>query len=208
MVRIQEVIVVEGRYDKNTLSQIVDATIFPVNGFGVFKDRDTVALLRRAAATRGVVVLTDSDGAGFVIRNHLKSVLPGEKLLHAYIPDIAGKEKRKKQPSREGLLGVEGMTPEIILDALRRSGAHFLGEVPKSGSSITRQDLYRLGLMGGEGSAELRNQIKTALRLPAHLGTSGFLDALNLITDPEELERLVAKIWGGIPEDPPGNTAG
>ena len=191
MVRVQEAIVVEGRYDKNTLCQIVDAAIFETGGFRVLKDREKIDFLRRVAQRRGLVIFTDSDGAGFVIRNRLKSLLPAEHVLHAYIPDLPGKEKRKRNTSKEGLLGVEGMTPEIILEALRRSGAHFLDEQAPVPAAVTRQDLFRLGLMGGADSAARRNRIKRALGLPAHLGTSGFLDALNLMTDLAGLEELL-----------------
>lgn len=194
MVRIQEAILVEGRYDKNTLSQIVSAPIFETGGFGVLKDKERIEFLRRVAEKRGLVIFTDSDGAGFVIRNRLKSLLPPEKVLHAYIPDIPGKEKRKQKRSCEGLLGVEGMSPEIILEALRRSGAHFLDDqTPPHSGSITRQDLYALGLMGGEGSAEKRERVKRKLALPGHLGTSAFLDALNLMTDLEELRAILTE---------------
>ena len=122
MVKIKEAIVVEGRYDKNTLSQIVDAPILETSGFGIFKDKQQLKLLRKVAELRGLIVFTDADGAGFVIRNHIKSAIPGKYLKHAYIPDIAGKEKRKSAPGKEGKLGVEGMTPEIILQALRNAG--------------------------------------------------------------------------------------
>lgn len=197
MKRIREAILVEGKYDKNALCQIVDAPVFVTGGFGIFKDRAMVAFLRQVAEQRGLVIFTDSDGAGFVIRNHLKGVLPAEKLLHAYIPDIPGKERRKDKPSREGLLGVEGMTPEIILEALRRAGAHFedAGQAPPR-AAITRQDLYRLGLSGGPDSSALREQVKRHFRLPARLGPSGFLDALNMLTDLKTLEQIVEKKAG------------
>ncbi len=140
--RLQQAIVVEGRYDKNTLSQIVDAPIFVTNGFGIFKDPETLALLRSVAEKRGLVVLTDSDGGGLVIRNRLKSVIPPAYLIHAYIPDIYGKEKRKTAPGKEGKLGVEGMEPAVLLAALRNAGATFLDETPRSkepaGTSIAR----------------------------------------------------------------------
>lgn len=192
MIRVKEAILVEGRYDKNVLSQVVDAAIFEANGFGIMKDREKIEFLRNVARKRGLIILTDSDGAGFVIRNRLKSLLPPEQLLQAYIPQIPGKEKRKTKGGKEGLLGVEGMTPEIILDALRKSGAHFLGEdEPGSRGNITRQDLYQLGLMGGEGSQEKRNRVKQALGLPSHLGTNGFLDALNLMTTREEIQEIL-----------------
>ena len=125
MIKIKQAIVVEGRYDKNTLSQIVDAPIIETNGFGIMKDKANLAFLRRVAENRGLIVFTDSDGAGFVIRNFLKSAIDPAYLLHAYIPDIYGKEKRKSAPGKEGKLGVEGMTRQVILDALRRCGASF-----------------------------------------------------------------------------------
>jgi ribonuclease M5 len=192
MIAIQEAILVEGRYDKNTLSQVVDAAIFETGGFGILKDREKLAFLRQVAEKRGLILFTDSDGAGFVIRNRLKGLLPPEKLLQAYIPEIPGKEKRKKKGGKEGLLGVEGMTPEIILESLRRSGAHFLGEAaPSPRGDITRQDLYTLGLTGGAGSKEKRELLKKQLGLPSHLGTSAFLDALNLITTKEALVHIL-----------------
>ena len=189
--KIREAIVVEGRYDKNTLSQVVDAAIFEIHGFGIFKDQEMVTFLRRVAEERGLIVFTDSDGAGFVIRNRLKSLIPGEHLLHAYSPEIPGKEKRKTAPSKAGLLGVEGMTPDVILESLRRSGATFIQEDRAEQASISRQDLYRLGLMGGPDSAAMRNRVKEQLALPGQLGTSGFLDALNFITDLAGLEGLL-----------------
>lgn len=192
MIAVQEAILVEGRYDKNALSQVVDAAIFETDGFGVMKDKEKIAFLRNVAEKRGLIVFTDSDGAGFVIRNRLKSLLPPEKLLHAYIPQIPGKERRKAKGGKEGLLGVEGMTPEIILDSLRKCGAHFLGEdAPSPHGDITRQDLYTMGLTGGEGSREKRQRIKKAYGLPSHLGTNGFLDALNLITTKQDLLALL-----------------
>ena len=190
--RLREAVLVEGRYDKNTLLQVVDATVFVCGGFGILQDKQMLSFLRQVANKRGLVIFTDSDGAGFVIRNRLKSQLPRENLLHAYIPDVPGKEGRKTRPSKEGLLGVEGMTPEIILEALRRSGAHFLDECgERPAPSISRQDLFTLGLMGGPDSKILRDRVKIRLGLPAHLGTSGFLDALNLITDQSGLEQIL-----------------
>lgn len=192
MTAIQEAILVEGRYDKNTLSQVVDTVIIEAGGFGIFNDREKIEFLRQAAEKRGLVIFTDSDGAGFVIRNRLKGLLPPEKLLQAYIPEIHGKESRKKKPGKAGLLGVEGMSPEIILEALRRCGAHFLDEnQPYPAGDITRQDLYAWGLMGGEGSREKRDILKKALSLPSQLGTSAFLDALNLVASREEVEKLL-----------------
>lgn len=195
MVKIREAILVEGRYDKNTLSQVVDAAIFETGGFGIMKDREKIEFLRAVAEKRGLIIFTDSDGAGFVIRNRLKSLLPPDKLLQAYIPEIKGKERRKKIAGKAGLLGVEGMTPDIIMDSLRRCGAHFIGEEePSSRGNITRQDLFALGLMGGENSNEKRALLKEKLSLPRQLGTGAFLDALNLMTTREELESLLRNI--------------
>lgn len=191
MIRIQEAIVVEGRYDKNTLSQLVDAPIFETSGFGVMNNRELLAFLREVAQRRGLIIFTDSDGAGFVIRNYLKGALPKDKVLHAYIPDILGKERRKRQGSKEGKLGVEGMTPEILLQALRDAGAHIEGErVSAAGEPITKMDLFELGLSGGADSSARRAALKRELSLPEHLSANGLLDALNVLFRREEfLER-------------------
>ena len=192
MIRIREAIVVEGRYDKNTLSQIVDAPILETSGFGIFKDKQQLNLLRRAAESRGLIVFTDSDGAGFVIRNHIKSAIPGQYLKHAYIPDIPGKERRKSAPGKEGKLGVEGMRPEIIVEALRRAGATIVGEdVPRT-TGITKQDLMELGLSGGANSAENRQKLLRKLDLPEHMSANAMLQALNLLYSLEELTAVIA----------------
>ena len=187
MVHVEQAIVVEGRYDKNTLSQIVDTTIFQTNGFSVMHDRELLALLRRAAQTCGLVILTDSDGAGLVIRSFLRGALPREGVLHAYVPEIAGKEKRKAAPGKAGLLGVEGMTPEIILRALRDAGATVGGQTRRADGRITKLDLYTLGLSGGAGSAEKRQALLKELQLPGYLSANAMLDALNLLMTREEL---------------------
>ena len=194
MVKIKEAIVVEGRYDKNTLSQVVDATILETQGFGLFKDKQQLALLRRVAQKRGLIVFTDSDGAGFVIRNHIKSAIDGKYLKHAYIPDIPGKERRKASPGKEGKLGVEGMTPQIILDALRRAGATIEGENAHSSRNITKQDLMALGLSGGSNSSMLRLALLKKLDMPEHMSANAMLQALNLLYTPEELEAQVAAL--------------
>jgi ribonuclease M5 len=160
VVKIKEAILVEGRYDKITLSQIVDAPIFQTDGFGIFKDKEKMSLLRQVAQKRGLIVFTDADGAGFVIRNHVKSAIPGQFLKHAYTPDLFGKERRKAAPGKEGKLGVEGMRPEIILDALRRAGATFEDENNSlSRPSITKQDMFELGLSGGADSKTKRTAL-------------------------------------------------
>ena len=194
MVKIKEAIVVEGRYDKNTLSQIVDATILETKGFGLFKDKQQLALLRKVARKRGLIVFTDSDGAGFVIRNHIKSAIDGKYLKHAYIPDIPGKERRKAAPGKEGKLGVEGMTPEIILDALRRAGATVEGEGTRVTRDITKQDFMALGLSGGPNSSALRLALLKKLDMPEHMSANAMLQALNLLYTPEELEDQVAAL--------------
>ncbi len=191
MVKIKEAILVEGRYDKNTLSQIVDAPILETAGFGIFKDKKQMALLRRVAETRGLIVFTDSDGAGFVIRNHVKSAIPGKFLKHAYIPDIYGKEKRKAAPGREGKLGVEGMKPEIILEALRRAGATIEGEESAASHQITKQDLMALGLSGGPDASAKRLALLRKLNLPEHMSPNAMLQALNLLYSMEELTNIV-----------------
>ena len=194
MVKIKEAIVVEGRYDKNTLSQIVDATILETKGFGLFQDKQQLALLRKVAQKRGLIVFTDSDGAGFVIRNHIKSAIDGKYLKHAYIPDIPGKERRKSAPGKEGKLGVEGMTPAIILEALRRAGATIEGESAQSVRNITKQDFMALGLSGGPNSSALRLALLKKLDMPEHMSANAMLQALNLLYTPEELEAQVAAL--------------
>jgi len=194
MVKIKEAIVVEGRYDKNTLSQILDATILETKGFGLFKDKQQMNLLRRVAQKRGLIVFTDSDGAGFVIRNHIKSAIDGKHLKHAYIPDIPGKERRKAAPGKEGKLGVEGMTPQIILDALRRAGATIEGETAQPCRNITKQDLMAMGLSGGPNSGALRLALLKKLEMPAHMSANAMLQALNLLYTADELEALVTDL--------------
>lgn len=191
MVKIKQAIVVEGKYDQNTLSQLVDATIFQTRGFGVMHDKALLELLRKAAKTTGLIIFTDSDGAGFVIRNFLKGALPKEGVLHAYIPDIPGKEKRKRAPGKEGLLGVEGMTKEILLSALENAGADLGGEAEKRpGDTITKFDLYTAGLSGKPDSASKRAAFLEKLRFPAHMSANALLDALNLLYTREEFLAL------------------
>ena len=192
MIRIKEAIVVEGRYDKNTLGQIVDAHIIETAGFGIFSDKEKTALLRRLAEKCGIIILTDSDGAGFLIRNRIKGAVPEGCVKHAYIPDIKGKERRKQHASKEGKLGVEGMTPEIIIEAIKRSGATIEGEstAPRKGE-ITKGDLYELGLSGGAGSAEKRKELAHKLALPEKMSANALLDVLNALYTKEELFDLI-----------------
>lgn len=184
MVKICEAIVVEGRYDKNALRQVVDTAVFTTEGFGVMNDREKLRFLRTVAENRGLIILTDSDGAGFVIRNFLKGALPRDRVRHAYIPDVPGKEKRKSAPGREGKLGVEGMTPEVLLEALRRAGATFEDSTSgEAGTPITKLDLYELGLTGGPESKAKRDKLLKRLHFPAHMSANALLEALNVLYD-------------------------
>lgn len=194
MVKIKEAILVEGRYDKNTLSQIVEAPILETGGFGIFKDKKQMALLRTVAEKRGLIVFTDSDGAGFVIRNHIKSAIPGKFLKHAYIPDIMGKERRKAAPGKEGKLGVEGMKPDVILEALRRAGATIEGEDAPSSYQITKQDMMALGLSGGADASAKRLKLLKKLDLPEHMSANAMLQTLNLLMDSEELKQILSEL--------------
>ena len=196
MLKIREAIVVEGRYDKNTLSQIVEAPIFETSGFGIFKDKEQMALLRRVAEKRGLIVFTDSDGAGFVIRNHIKSAIPGKYLKHAYIPDIPGKERRKAAPGKEGKLGVEGMTPEVILSSLKAAGATMDGGSPAAQprEPITKQDFFEWGLSGGPDSGEKRRKLLKRLELPERMTANALLQAVNLFCIREELEDILREL--------------
>ena len=195
MVKIRQAIVVEGRYDKNTLSQIVDAPVLETSGFGIMKDKAQLLLLRRVAESRGLIVFTDSDGAGFVIRNYLKSAIDPKYLFHAYIPDVYGKEKRKQTPGKEGKLGVEGMSPDVILDCLRRAGADFEdNEETAVSQPITKQDLMELGLSGGKNSSLLRKKLLSKLDFPEHMSSNAMLQALNLLYSLPELRQLVNEL--------------
>ncbi len=209
MVEVREVIVVEGRYDKNHLSQIVRAPIVETEGFGLFNDPEKRAFLRKLAAARGLIVFTDADSAGFLIRNHLRGFLPREQIKHAYLPDIYGKEKRKKTPGREGKIGVEGAPPAVIVDALRRAGATIRAlpdstnldaqstdndawtQATPADAPLTKADFYVWGLSGHGYSDALRRYLKKALNLPEHLSANGMLWALPLLIDRETLNRLV-----------------
>ena len=193
MLHIREAIVVEGRYDKNALSQVVDTLILETGGFQIFQDPERMALLDRAARRRGLVVLTDSDGAGFVIRNRIKAVIPAQFLKHAYIPDVCGKERRKRRPGKEGKLGVEGMPPGVLERVLRRAGATFLEEdgAAPSGPPLTKGDLFAAGLSGGAGSGEKRKALLKRLELPGYLSANALLAVLNGCYSREEAERLL-----------------
>lgn len=192
MIKLGPVILVEGKYDKIKLGQIFDATILTTDGFGIFKQKDKLDLLRRLAESRGLLVFTDSDGAGLVIRNYLKGAIPDGKVYHAYIPDLYGKEKRKAKGSKEGKLGVEGVPDEVIVKAVEQSGA-LSGVLPASGG-ITKVDLFELGLSGGAGSAQRRKALLKALQLPENLSPNALLDVLNCITDLDALQAVLEKL--------------
>lgn len=189
--RVREVVLVEGKYDKIALEAVVDGLILPVDGFSIFQDAERKELLRRLAAQRGVVILTDADGGGVVIRRHLKGILPPEQVKEAFIPDIPGKEKRKRRPGKAGLLGVEGMKPEVLRQALLRVGVG-VEEAPPN-PRFTKADLYGLGLTGTPDAKSRRLALQKALGLPANLSTNALLGVLNAITTPEEVEEVISR---------------
>ena len=193
MLTVKEVIVVEGRYDKNTVSQAVNGTIIETSGYGIFSDTEKVDLLRKLAEKRGLIILTDSDGAGFLIRGYLKGLLVNKYVKHAYIPDIMGREKRKRVLSKEGKLGVEGMSREIIINALKRAGATFQdeNEIIQTGEAITKADMFTLGLSGTAGSADRRLALLKKLELPERLSPNGLLDVLNALFTRAEFSDLI-----------------
>ncbi len=186
MIKVKQAVIVEGKYDKIRLSSLIDGIIITTDGFGIFKDREKMNMLRHLADTRGLLVLTDSDSAGFVIRNHLRACIPNELIKHAYIPDMYGKERRKLQPSREGKLGVEGMPTDVLIAALRKAGADFddVSDAPEAPQPqerrlITRRDFFEAGLSGRDGSAQRRAELLQHLRLPAHMSTNSLLEIIN-----------------------------
>ena len=199
--RVREAVVVEGRCDKAKLSALIEGTIVETGGFAIFNDRDKMELIRRLAAKRGVIILTDSDGAGFLIRSKLSQCLPPGQVKHAYIPDIYGKERRKAKPSKEGKLGVEGMTLETLRDCLIRAGAIIEGapggDAPQE---LTKADLFELGLSGGESSADRRKALQRSLKLPERLSAIGLLQALRALYTREELLDILENLEG---EDTP-----
>ena len=196
MLKIKEAIVVEGRYDKNTLSQVVDTLILETGGFRIFKDPEQMALLRRAGERRGLIVLTDSDGAGFVIRSRIRGSIPEQYVKHAYIPDVYGKERRKRQRGKEGKLGVEGMPPQVLEEVLRRAGATFLeedGQPGQRGIPLTKADLMAAGLTGRPDSGERRLALLRRLNLPEHMSANALLQVLNGCYSREEAEKLLTE---------------
>lgn len=187
---VREVIVVEGRYDKNVLSQVVDAVIVETSGFGIFNNAQKQKLLRDMAKSRGLIVLTDPDGAGFVIRSFIKSCVDPALVKHAYIPDVYGRERRKSKTSKEGKLGVEGMRPELLLEALRKCGATIDDISPETREQrISKADMFAKGLSGCADSAARRSALIDRLGLPAHMTAPGLLDYLNATMSREEFMR-------------------
>ncbi len=199
MITIKEAVIVEGKYDKIKLSNFIDGLIITTDGFGVFKDKEKQQLIRHLAKTRGLLVLTDSDGAGFVIRSFLKGIVPPEQVKNAYIPDIFGKEKRKASPSKEGKLGVEGLSEEILSQAISRSGATctITDSVQKSVDAITKADLFLLGLSGCDNAAENRDKLKKRLNLPQKLTPNSLLAVLNCLMTRNELIQIMGEEEGG-----------
>lgn len=199
MIKIKEAIIVEGKYDINTLKQLIDTVIIETGGFRIFSDKARLEMIRKIAQKRGILVLTDSDGAGFVIRNYLKSSIPKSQVKHAYIPDIYGKEKRKSSHSKEKKLGVEGMKPEVLKNVLKLSGATFIDEneslnADLSAEKLEKKDLFALGLSGGVGSTQKRKMLLKKLDLPEHLSANAFLDFVNAVADKSEIEKIISEM--------------
>lgn len=183
-IKLSEAVIVEGKYDKIKLSNILDAFIIETNGFAVFKDKTKLSFIKKLAKERGIIILTDSDHAGFMIRNYISSGVPKEQIKNVYIPDVFGKEKRKNAPSKEGKLGVEGMTKEVIVEALSKAGITSSKSV--CSDPVTTVDFYDLGLSGGTGSKAKRKALCKALDLPEFLSTSSLISCINNFMTKEE----------------------
>ena len=194
MIKLRQAVIVEGRYDKIKLKNLIDAPIIETNGFRVFNDKERQSLIRRIADKRGILVMTDSDGAGLVIRNFLNGVIDKSKIKHCYIPQLEGKEKRKERISKEGFLGVEGVPDEVIIEAVRKSGAEIIGEQAKKSAEITKADLYSLGLTGSENSAQKRKRLLQELGMPDYLSSNAMLTALNCLYSYEELYNIITEL--------------
>ncbi len=193
MIKIKSPVIVEGKYDKKTLENVIDALIIPTNGFGIFKDKDKCQMIRTLAEKFGVIVICDSDSAGNLIRAHIKNIVGDSKITNVYIPQIEGKEKRKTKAGKEGLLGLEGMTPEIIMTALKKSGVVGVGET-KEGPKVTKTDMFLRGLSGGSDSKERRKNLLKRLSLPDNLSPNAMLDIINTIMTYDEFCE-VTKDW-------------
>ncbi len=193
MIKIRQAVIVEGKYDKITLENVIDAVIITTDGFGIFKNKEKCALIRTIAEKHGVIVLTDSDSAGAMIRSHLKQICPAGSITNVYIPQLRGKERRKQKAAKQGLLGVEGMSRDVLLDAFKRSGI-VTDETEKVGRRVTKGDLFDLGLSGGNNSAEKRDLLATALKLPTGISANALLDAINAVYSYDEFLRAV-DLW-------------
>lgn len=188
MIKLKEAVIVEGRYDKILLRGFIDAPIIETGGFRVFKDKEKQNLIRKLSETRGIIVMTDSDSAGFVIRNFLKGIVPAEKIKHCYIPQIKGKEKRKAEISKEGFLGVEGLDEKTISDALNKCGVNISEKsADNEFEEITKADFYELGLSGRENSSKLRKELLKKLNMPSYLSANAFITVLNCFYSKKEL---------------------
>ena len=194
MIKLRQAVIVEGRYDKIKLKNLIDAPIIETNGFRVFNDKERQSLIRRIADKRGILVMTDSDGAGLVIRNFLNGVIDKSKIKHCYIPQLEGKEKRKERMSKEGFLGVEGVPDEVIIEAVRKSGAEIIGEQAEKSAEITKADLYSLGLTGSDNSAKKRKRLLQELGMPDYLSSNAMLTALNCLYSYEELYDIITEL--------------
>lgn len=194
MIKLKEAVIVEGRYDKIKLKNLIDAPIIETNGFRIFNDKERRDMIRQIADRRGILIMTDSDGAGLVIRNFLNGAVDKAKIKHCYIPQLEGKEKRKEQRSKEGFLGVEGVPDEVIIEAIRKSGATVIGEEAAQTNEITKADLFTLGLTGSENSAQKRKKLLKKLNMPDYLSTNAMLTALNCLYSLEELKSVLNEI--------------
>ena len=190
MIKIKQAVIVEGKYDKIRLESLIDATIIQTDGFAIFKDKEKQRLIRRLAEKNGILILTDSDSAGFKIRSFLGGSLPREKVMHAYIPDVLGKEKRKDAPSKEGKIGVEGMRTQALVQALTKAGI-FYEESDEPGKKVEMIDLFEDGLSGGENSQEKKAALLKYLDLPERLSTSSFLQLINTFMTYDEYKSAV-----------------
>ena len=200
MIKIKQAVIVEGKYDKIKVSNILDTLIRETDGFGIFKDKNKQKLIRRLAETRGILILTDSDSAGFTIRSFLNGLVPQEQLVNVYIPDIFGTEKRKSEPSKEGKLGVEGVKSDVIIDALKKAGVEFDVGTEKQINThpVTKTDLFLDGLSGGKGSAEKRARFLKQLDLPEHLSANSMLKLINSFMDFDDYKREIQKLNEGV----------
>lgn len=194
MIHLKQAVIVEGKYDKIKLSSIIDALIITTDGFSVFKDREKIALIKGLAEKDGVIVLTDSDSAGFKIRNYIKGCTQNGKIINIYVPDIFGKEKRKSTPSKEGKLGVEGIPSKILIEAFNKAGVTVDSAEQKKNEAVTRIRLYDDGFIGQSDSAEKRKRLLRTLSLPAMLSTGAMLEVLNAMFTIEEYEVAVKSI--------------